>query len=496
LFSTIAIACTLVLGAGPSPAESSSTGEEVPTRTDEATSTLPPAADGERTDELVPAAPEGPAPPPATVDGQVQKPKPKGRWRLVPRAIFFVPRYALDIALHPLRLGLMAFDKYAIAARAEDVFFNDERTFGMWPSLFIETGFGANGGVHLLHRNLFGHGERLRLRAGWGGMDRQIYSASVDSGNLLGDRARISLGGTFRISPSLLFFGIGDRPLTDAPVLDPGERVEPPIDPFDGPAITTRYRRDLALGALRVRLALTDNTVFEFGHTLKWARYGSPSSGLQSTPAIYDTTELAGFHRHPLDAYIETAIVYDDLRTTAPLVSTAAPSTGWRLRTYGGFTEGLRNSPSHYGAAGLDVQRYIDLWAGNRVLVLRVQADHVIGRRDRIPFADYPTIGGPQYLRGYLRDRFRDRFTTLASVEYMYPIFARASGFLFVDAGRVWENIAAVRPKVPHFGFGGGIQIHTPTTYVMRLQLAGSQEGFFINYHFNPTSKVRDRLSP
>ena len=32
--------------------------------------------------------------------------------------------------------------------------------------------------------------------------------------------------------------------------------------------------------------------------------------------------------------------------------------------------------------------------------------------------------------------------------------------------------------------------------HIMRLQLAGSVEGFFINYHFNPTSRVRDRLSP
>ncbi len=486
----MAIRCALQLAASQPPTDP--TPQQDPAAAVDGTAPAP--ADADRTDALVPAAPQAGAPRPDAADGVVDPAPPKQRWRIVPRVIFFVPRYALDIALHPIRLGLIALDKYALPERVEEVVFNDERTFGVWPVLFVETGFGANAGLHLLHRNLFGHGERLRLRAGWGGIDRQIYSASVDTGDLLGDNVRISLGGTFRISPSLLFFGIGDRPLRDVPELEPDQMLARRFDPFATSA-QVRYRRDIALGALRVRLALSRHTVFEFGHTFKWARYAGGSDG-DSLPAIYDTTRLPGWQRRPFDAYIETAIAYDDLRTTAPLVSTATPSTGWRLRAYGGFTEGLQNSPSHYGTAGIDVQRYIDLYAGNRVLVFRVQADHVFGRRDQIPFADYPTIGGPQFLRGYLRDRFRDRFTTLASVEYIYPILARASGFLFVDAGRVWSDLLAVRPRVPHFGFGGGIQIHTPTAYIMRLQLAGSEEGFFVNYHFNPTSRIRDRLSP
>jgi hypothetical protein len=495
LLTTIAIGCLVHLAAWLPSMDPPPEGDAVEASAP-ATDADPGPAAPERTDAMVPSAPDADAPPPGEADGVVEEPKRKGRWRVVPRVIFFIPRYALDIALHPVRLGLMAFDKYAIAERAQELFFNDARTFGVWPILFVETGFGANAGLHLLHRNLFGHGERLRLRAGWGGIDRQIYSASIDSGNLLGDRARISLGGTFRISPSLWFFGIGDHAVNDPPELEPDEPPPTLLDPYAAPGLAVRYRRDIALGALRLRIAMTEHTVFEFGHTFKWARYLGSIRGSDSLPAFYDTTRVTGWNRRPLDAYIETAVVYDDLRTTAPLVSTATPSTGWRLRTYGGFTGGIQNSPSHYFAAGFDLQRYIDLYAGNRVLVLRLVADHVFGERDRIPFADYPAIGGPQFLRGYLRDRFRDRLTTLASVEYIYPIFTRASGFLFVDAGRVWESALAIRPRVPHVGFGGGIQIHTPSAYIMRLQLAGSQEGFFINYHFNPTSRVRDRLSP
>ena len=456
-----------------------------------------PPSDPEHVDDIVPAAPQTDAPPPKQADGMVKPPKPKGRWRIVPRTILFVPRYALDIALHPVRLGLTAFDKYALDKRVEDLVFNDARTFGVWPVLFVETGFGVNGGVRVLHRNLFGHRERLRLRAGWGGIDRQIYAATIDSGNLLGPEARITLGGTFRMSPSLWFFGIGDNPLGAVPVLDRNESLEPPIDPLSPAAsVPVRYRRDLALGSLRVRLAMTQHTVFEFGQTLKWARFSAAQDDHASLPAIYDTTNMVGWQRHPFDVYLETAVAYDDLRTTADYISSATPSTGWRLRAYGGFTEGLVDSPSHYGATGIDAQRYIDLYAGTRVLILRAQADHVFGRRAHIPFTDYPALGGPQFLRGYLRDRFRDRFSTLLSVEYVYPIFARASGFLFVDAGRVWHDALAVRARVPHFGFGGGIQIHTPTSYLMRLQLAGSPEGFFVNYQFNPTSRIRDRLSP
>jgi hypothetical protein len=492
MLKALLIRCVLAC-CGPPPAP------DAPTQTEPepapAVEAGPEDAGPERTDALVPSGPQAQAPRPGQAHGVVEPAPPKGRWRVAPRVLLFLPRYALDIAIHPVRLGLMAMDKHKLYERAEDLLFNDARTFGVWPVLFVETGFGLNGGVRVLHRNLFGHRERLLLRAGWGGLDRQVYSASLGSGALLGDGARLSLGGTFRTSPALWFFGIGDHPLGATP--EPGVGVGPRIDPLaPHEAVPARYRRELAHASARARLVMAPHTAFELGYTTRWARFSSTVDDSVPLTAIYDTSRMVGWHRRQLDAYLEAAVVYDDLRTKSRRIPTVTPSTGWRLRAHGGFTEGLVESPSHYWVTGLDVQRYVDLFAGDRVLVVRALADHVIGRRDRIPFTDYPALGGPHYLRGHLRDRFRDRFSTLLSLEYAYPIFAHASGFLFVDAGRVWDSLLAVRPRVPHFGFGGGIQIHTPTTYLIRLQLAGSTEGFFVNFNFSPTSRIRERLSP
>ena len=159
----------------------------------------------------------------------------------------------------------------------------------------------------------------------------------------------------------------------------------------------------------------------------------------------------------------------------------SAPSTGWRTLAFGGPAWGIDGDRTNYLRYGLEARRYFDLYAGDRVLLLRAYAEGVtaVGAGGYVPFTDLPRLGGPQQLRGYTRDRFRDRLAVLGTVEYRYPIWNELAGFLFVDAGRVLRgrrcagHAGAIAAAGLRVGGGGGLEMHQGNRFRMRGQLAG-----------------------
>jgi hypothetical protein len=130
----------------------------------------------------------------------------------------------------------------------------------------------------------------------------------------------------------------------------------------------------------------------------------------------YDTSKLVGFDEGVENFYLEHEFVYDS-RRPGKYQSKAFDSTGWLASAHVGFTSGLTGDPSEFFTYGGEVQRYIDLYDGSRVLVLRALFESVAGTNGRtdgkISFIDLPRLGGSEYLRGYPNGRFRDRSIAL-----------------------------------------------------------------------------------
>src|SRR5262249_60628075 len=111
-----------------------------------------------------------------------------------------------------------------------------------------------------------------------------------------------------------------------------------------------------------------------------------------------------------------------------------------------------------YVRYGLDALRYFDPYRGDRVLLLRLYAEAVTGSLADIPFTDLPRLGGPQLLRGYHRDRFRDRAALMSTAEYAFPIGEQLSGYLLLDAGRLEPSFAHLSFDRMRYALGGGFQ--------------------------------------
>ncbi len=64
-------------------------------------------------------------------------------WMWIPRAILFVPRWTLEVPLAMSRYGIWAYEHYDLRDRITDIFFNDDRTIGLYPTAAVESGFGT-----------------------------------------------------------------------------------------------------------------------------------------------------------------------------------------------------------------------------------------------------------------------------------------------------------------------------------------------------------------
>lgn len=431
--------------------------------------------------QLVPPAPATQAPP-GQATPYVEPPRASNAWRVIPRALLYVPRRVIEMVTTPFYYALVAYQKYRLKYRVLDAFFNDQRTFGLIPTAFVETGFGLNGGLRVIHRDLFGRGVRLYLRASWGGLYRHRYFAELELGDLLGPLLDLSLEAQYNVRPRMRFYGIGnaDELEEEAPL-----SVALPIDPIHPrAAVDARYRVEEVRFAGTLGIRLTNELRATLHH--RWTRAlfkdATDLSGDFQIAKIYETDALVGWEEGLFNHYTELAFEFSRLRTRYPWISSATPSSGWEARIYGGVAAGVRGDPSRFATSGATVARYFDLYEGDRVLLFQLTADAVHGKRERIPFTSYPSLGGWDRLRGYLRYRFRDRFATLLTVEYRFPVNDSSSGFLFSDIGRVWPYAWLVDVHALdefRVAFGGGLLFYIGGSLLTRLQIAGSMDGTF-----------------
>jgi len=369
------------------------------------------------------------------------------------------------------------------------MFFNYDGTMGLFPLAFFETGFGLNVGARFVYKDLWSKGGSLGLRASYGGRFKQIYSAKATSGRLLGDRVSVDWGASFQIFTGSGFSGIGNRNLVAA------STVSMPADPTQT-AVATRYRHDDARVELGLVARLAERLSLRGSVTVIEREFPNepPDNGSVMTRDVYDRALLAGATGLN-NVMTDVELTYDSRRATRDYLPTAVPAAGWRLSAFAGFARGLVDrDPSRYVRYGADVQRYIDIWGGDRVLILRGHLEGVTADLESVPFLDLPHLGGPQLLRGYSRQRFRDRVAGLVSVEYMYPIQRNISGYLFADMGRVYRALDAISTDNLRVGFGGGIQLHSQRTFVMRTWIGSTSDGGFVfNIGFDPVYDHRSR---
>ena len=426
------------------------------------------------------------APPPGSESGRIDPhDSSDSGLRRALRGALFLPRLGTDLALSPVRLSVWAYAHYHLDELYYRVFFNDARTIGLVPTAAFDSGFGITAGGRFVDRDLLGRHEHLSIEAAGGGRYHGLIKAALRSGDRLGDRLAIELDGQYELRPKDPFYGIGNH-RDSAP---PAVPVDPAVDPT---AMETRYRERLVRTAAVIDLRVVDGLHLRSSSELTDRQFSASDTGVP-IDSVYDPMMLVGYGgvRH---VYSELELRFDTRRNANAYEPQPFYSVGSLAAVFGGRIHRLDNARD-YWRYGVDLQHFIRLAEGPRVLALRFHGEAVSGTLAEVPFTELPQLGGLDDLRGYPTDRFRDRAAAIGSIDYAWDLSSWLSARAFVDAGRVFGSLDAIGVDQLRVGYGVALEGHSSRSFGVLGAVSSSIDGgLFLNLSFNPLFTLDERV--
>jgi len=121
----------------------------------------------------------------------------------------------------------------------------------------------------------------------------------------------------------------------------------------------------------------------------------------------------------------------------------------------------------------VELQQFIPFWNLSRVLALRLLAQRADGLGPaQVPFYLMPVLGGARSLRGYDRQRFRDRSLVLMSAEWRYELNPFLMAAVFYDVGQVAPEWNDFRLKDMRDNYGIGFRVGYNSAVALRADVA------------------------
>ena len=416
------------------------------------------------------AAAAGNAPRPLSEGGRIEEEEPTDSvGRQIGRAALYVPKLLFQIITAPVTGAFYAVDRWQLEDRYYRTFYNRDRTAGIVPTATYETGYGLTIGAQAFDNDLFGDAERGVLQATSGFEYRVGLLASIDTGVRF-DPVRFGVSGNFDRRPAEPFYGIGNN--GDTVSATGQEDINPLVNPT---AVSTHYRYQEARAA-----GFADWSMFYDLHLVALAsitqlEYTASNTG-PSVQDVYDPMTLNGFDTKTDHVYGQLELEWDTRQPARRWDPMTVHGTGSLLLGYGGISHQL-DSDVNFWHYGVEAQHFINLGLGPRVLVARFHGEAVTGNLDQIPISELPMLGGGDFLRGYPYARFRDRIAAVATLQYMWSLTANSSAYLFSDVGRVWRGWDEMSLDEMHAGFGLGLELYAPSSFLVDVAIASSTDG-------------------
>jgi outer membrane protein assembly factor BamA len=133
-----------------------------------------------------------------------------------------------------------------------------------------------------------------------------------------------------------------------------------------------------------------------------------------------------------------------------------------------------------------EFQQYVPYFNRSRVIAVRAAAVLSYPKGDNdVPLYLQPTLGGNDDLRGFGAYRFRDVHSFLLSAEHRWHVSSLLDMAAFVDGGKVVPLKRDVNPESLHYSGGVGFRMRLGAAVVMRIDAAGSTEGFRLAWTFS-----------
>lgn len=421
------------------------------TTSSDPSATPPPAA-------TVTRAPESAPPPPDVVagerpDGRTDSIPPR-RWRLVPQVLLF-PLRAIFWGLEwPIGGALRLEDRVHVFKRVTDALTWSGGTRGLRPAFYYSTITVPEFGLVYFDRRSLGVDTRLDVTATVGGANYVYGQLTVEPTKTSGPVGLV-WNTTFDRRGDLLFNGIGGhtysnaatgRYLQNAFVTDAGLRYRP----FRGLEMWTLF----SVGVKRF-----DN--------------GDRVGGDPGVVYVYETAGIPGFNQGT--TFVRPGAGFELDTRDSPLRS----AVGLVVRGAFDYTHGIDGDVATYERFAGNVGFPINLWSRTHILWLAATSALTWQNDAQVPFSELPTLGGPNDLRGFRFQDFRDYSAFYVTAEYRWPVWMWVDGSIFFDYGGVFsQNYANFSAQRMQPDVGVAMRLFTANHFYIRAQLGyGFGEG-------------------
>lgn len=400
----------------------------------------------------------------------------------LPRAVLFVPARVTQLVAIPIRGSLGFVESHHVIEHVEEFFYNDAGTAAVVPTLSLGSGLGLQVGARGFHEALGSQREQGEVAATWGLHGEHVYRISFEAPRVDGTPLWVETKTTFETHPRLRFFGMGD----DGPRAVAGSDLDPRAAEVEAFYRHQRLRQVTTLGIAlgRPGLELRPGIRGRFARH-DFDRADGLADGERSLEDVYDTALVTGYDFGATLAEVEGVAVLDTRDAKG------ATANGFYAEAFGGGA--LPLGDVRFAHLGVELTGYVDLYRGDRVLVLRAALDAVVGGAGAVPFSALPDLGGAHRLRGYPLGRFRDEKALFGTVEYHYPIHELLAGSVYVDFGEVDEEFAGLvsAPEL-HVGGGAGLVMRSKRRVIVTLDVAGG-DGIQVYLTTDPLRAFADR---
>jgi outer membrane protein assembly factor BamA len=143
------------------------------------------------------------------------------------------------------------------------------------------------------------------------------------------------------------------------------------------------------------------------------------------------------------------------------------------------YTPALGSTFSFFSANGI----YQHYWSVRKKQSLALQAKVRLSYGE-VPFLDMSTVGGDDLLRGYPKNRFRDKHFAGTQLEYRFPVFWRFGMVAFAGLGDVFTSPNDIRMSTLKYSVGSGARfiVNTAERLNLRFDYAVGREGGYFYF--------------
>lgn len=400
-------------------------------------------------------------------------------FRWVIKKALFIPKQIQYGLRYASGYGTKLFNDPKFIVNIENFFFNEDKTFGWYPTADVASGFRPRGGLSVFYKY-----KEFEAAAEGEYADEEKYQIEGFISYQSKKSWVLSLSGLMSYDDDHLFYGIGNSPTED-------ERSYFFANARDDHGIffQRRWKVELICGVRPFQnweFFMTSNFQTRVIDNAYEVRETFLADG--DIMDSFDILYLPGF-QHPLTQfYNELSVRYDTRKKDVYM------SDGYMIESYIGYSHGIKQDDSRYLKMGFDVFANIPVIQQNRFIIPRLIFHKLENLDTSVPiaFVDYPT---QPFFRGVsTRTLLRlDNYSLLPSLEYQWPLSFNLGAHLFFDYLMVSRSLQKMTVDNAPWAIGFGVDFHGLDGELARTSIAYGSEGIDLSLKIGITALLNSR---